>query len=357
MTASYGKGRVVCAIVFVLLIFYICFKIYKREIPLPCTCEGNKDSTKCYETNIQMSARDPERDVRIAIPQTSQQGDIDLITYGEMGQAIKNLPVGLRKRLRDLSYCTSATKPLRLDVPNFKITPRQFSSAEMTQIESCSKMNLHRTHKQSWDTFLKPNVQTMRWTNHTYLNGNSKVIEIGGNTGLFSDNLQKLFKPGRYYILEPIEKYSDVLQEKYKNLNNIVVCGFGIGKEDRTDTVKLAGIATSKFLGTNAPKESLVPLRQVNATNFLLQMIFKYPEIDLLTINCEGCEYDILDTVLDSTLVNQFKHIQISFHHFGQLGNTLKRWCEYQELLKRTHRMVYQYKLFWESWTRKDLAK
>ena len=132
MTASYGKGRVVFAIVFVLLIFYICFEIYKREIPLPCTCEGNKDSTKCYETNIQMSTRDPERDVRIAFPQTSQQNGLDLIAYGEMGQTIKNLPVGLRKRLRYLSYCTSATKPLDHEFPNVKITPRQFSSAEMT---------------------------------------------------------------------------------------------------------------------------------------------------------------------------------------------------------------------------------
>ena len=336
MAIGSGKGRMLCVTAFVITILYLCFEIYKQEVILRCRCDFSKDKTNCFEM---------------------KQNDLDLIRYAEVGQTIKNLPNGLRKQLRDLSYCTSATMPLKHEAPNFKIIPRQFSSAELTQIASCSKINLHRTHKQSWDTFLKPNVQTMRWTNHTYLNGNSKVIEIGGNKGEFSDNLQKLFNPGTYYILEPIEKYSIVLHEKYTDQTNIVVCGFGTGKEDRTDTVKLAGLATSKFLSKNAPKEALVPLRQVNVTNFLLQMVIKYKEFDLLTVNCEGCEYDILDTVLDSTLVNQFKHIQISFHHLGQLGNTLKRWCEYQELLKRTHRMVYQYKLFWESWTRKDLAQ
>ena len=338
MTISYGKGHLVCVTAFVITILYVCFEIYKQKIILRCRCEINKDNTNCFEM---------------------KQNDFDLIRYAEAGQTIKNLPNGLRKQLRDLSYCTAATMPLEHVFSTFKIRPRQFSFAELTQISSCSEIDLQRTHEQSRATFLMPlaNVQTIRWTNHTYLNGNSKVIEIGGNEGEFSDNLQRLFNPGTYFILEPIEKYSDVLQEKYTDQTNIVVCRFGIGKEDRTDTVKMDGQATSKFLGTDAPKASLVPLRQVNATNFLLQMTIKYHEIDLLTINCEGCEYDILDTVLDSTLVNQFKHIQISFHHFGQLGNTLKRWCEYQELLKRTHRMVYQYKLFWESWTRKDLVQ
>ena len=222
-------------------------------------------------------------------------------------------------------------------------------------IERCRKRNLHDEHARSWDTFFTNGVEYIRWNNHTYLNGDSTVIEVGGNVGVFTENLQKLFKPRRYIVLEPIAVFYKNLTKKFENTTNIVILNFGIGKEDRVDLVKEDGGSTSKYLPKDAPKEELVPLRQVNATKFFKSMSVGYFEVDLLTMNCEGCEYDILDAVLDSNMVQFFRHIQISYHHLHGLGNTLKRFCQYQEILKRTHRLVYQYPLFWESWTRKDL--
>ena len=253
--------------------------------------------------------------------------------------------------------CLSGTLPLQTEISFWKTVHRAFSQSEQTNIAECRKRNLQSEHKRSWDTFFANRVEYIRWNNHTYLNGDSTVIEVGGNMGVFTENLQRLFKPRRYIVLEPITLFYNHLKRKFQNNKNIIFLNFGIGKEDKTDMVKVDGGSTSKYLANRVPKSQLVPLRQVNATTFFTSMAIGFYEVDLLTVNCEGCEYDILDSILDSNMVQYFRHIQISFHHFKGLGDTLKRYCEYQEILKRTHRVVYQYPMFWESWTRKDLNK
>ena len=253
--------------------------------------------------------------------------------------------------------CSSSSLPLQAEIAMWRTVPREFSQTEQTNIAECRKRNLQSEHKRSWDTFFANQVEYIRWNNHTYLNGDSTVIEVGGNMGVFTENLQRLFKPRRYIVLEPISVFYDHLRRKFQNMTNIVFLNFGIGKEDKIDMVKVDGGSTSKYLPNRVPKSQLVPLRQINATTFFTSMAIGFYEIDLLTVNCEGCEYDILDSILDSNMVQYFRHIQISFHHFKGLGDTLKRYCEYQEILKRTHRVVYQYSMFWESWTRKDLSQ
>ncbi|KAK3103382.1 hypothetical protein FSP39_018843 [Pinctada imbricata] len=253
--------------------------------------------------------------------------------------------------------CKSSAIPLQHEISRYAKKQRQLTESEKSAVSVCRKRDLKQEHKRSWDTFFTNKIEYIRWNNHTYLNGDSTVIEVGGNVGTFSDNLQRLFRPRRYIILEPMKRFFDMLVSKYRSMSNIVVLNFGLSSEDRIDWVKVDGGSTSRFLPNKIPKNLLAPLRQVNSTNFFLSMAVGFFEVDLLTMNCEGCEYDILDAILDSNLINYFRHVQISFHHLNGLGDTLDRWCQYQQLLSRTHRLIYQYPLFWESWTRKDLKQ
>ncbi|KAK3104091.1 hypothetical protein FSP39_024336 [Pinctada imbricata] len=259
--------------------------------------------------------------------------------------------------LSENKICNSLSIPLQHEITQYKKIERQLTDSEHEAVVVCRKRDLKEEHKQSWETFFANKVEYIRWNNHTYLNGDSTVVEVGGNVGAFSDKILSLFNPRRYIILEPMTKYSGMLVGKYKGVQNVMVLNFGLASEDRTDWVKLDGIETSRFQNNNIPKNQLSPLRQVNATDFFLSMGVGIYEVDLLTMNCEGCEYDILDAILDSNLINYFRHVQISYHHLNGLGDTLDRWCQYQQLLSRTHRLIYQYPFFWELWTRKDLKQ
>jgi hypothetical protein len=75
-----------------------------------------------------------------------------------------------------------------------------------------------------------------------------------------------------------------------------------------------------------------------------------------MTINCEGCEYDLLETLLSTDLIYQFRHIQFGTHPtLKNLRDPVRRYCQIQEWLRRSHKLTYQYKFQWETWKLKDL--
>ncbi|KAK3102546.1 hypothetical protein FSP39_012100 [Pinctada imbricata] len=256
-----------------------------------------------------------------------------------------------------LQACNNTGVPLQYEISNYVPIARKLNELEKDKISACLRRDLEMEHKNSWDAFFTNNAENIRWDAHTYLNSDSIVMEVGGNIGMMSDHIQTLYRPRKYIILEPIAEFYNVLVDKYADMSNIAVLNFGLASEDRTDFVQIDGGSTSRFLPNNLPDKDSEPLRQVNATDFFLSMAVGFFEVDLLTINCEGCEYEVLDSLLDSNLINNIHHVQISFHHINGLGNTLERWCQYQQLLSRTHRLMYQYPLFWESWARKDLQQ
>jgi hypothetical protein len=55
-------------------------------------------------------------------------------------------------------------------------------------------------------------------------------------------------------------------------------------------------------------------LKVVNATQFFEKLGIGNFMVDLITINCEGCEYDLLETLLSTHFVYYFKNIQFGSH-------------------------------------------
>jgi hypothetical protein len=133
------------------------------------------------------------------------------------------------------------------------------------------------------------------------------------------------------------------------------VLNLGLGAKNEVVMVKIEGhnaCATSKF--STARGET--PLYVTNATEFLLKIGVGLFNIDLFTMNCEGCEFEVLETLLSTNLVNHLRNIQFATHsRISGLEKPIQRYCRIQQLLYRTHRPTYQYKLIWESWRRRDL--
>ncbi|KAL3885233.1 hypothetical protein ACJMK2_025321 [Sinanodonta woodiana] len=195
----------------------------------------------------------------------------------------------------------------------------------------------------------------IRTTHHTYLRNKDVVmIEIGGNRGDDATEFVNLYNP-RYIILEPLEDYFNILKEKFRNNSRVTVVNVGLGIKNEVAMVNIEGVnacATSKFSGSNGKTALYI----ANATKFLMNLGVGLFNVDLLTTNCEGCEYEVLETILSTNLINYIKNIQFATHStLKGLKNPLRRYCNIQELLQRTHRPTYQYKFIWENWRRNDL--
>ena len=74
--------------------------------------------------------------------------------------------------------------------------------------------------------------------------------------------------------------------------------------------------------------------------------------IDLLHVNCEGCEWEMFDNLIETKVLESIKSIQFSAHYFSQVPNLLSRYCKLKKTLAMTHKMVYGQSFGWERWDR-----
>ena len=89
----------------------------------------------------------------------------------------------------------------------------------------------------------------------------------------------------------------------------------------------------------------------VNGTQFFEKLGVGNFMMDLITINCEGCEYDLLETLLSTHFVYYFKNIQFGSHmKIKGLPDPVGKYCRLQQLLRRNHVMTYQHIFTWENW-------
>jgi hypothetical protein len=72
--------------------------------------------------------------------------------------------------------------------------------------------------------------------------------------------------------------------------------------------------------------------------------------IDLLKINIEGGEYELLEHIIEKTLQNKIRNIQVQFHTW--IENCEDRRKNIQDILRKTHKLTYNYDFVWENWER-----
>lgn len=224
---------------------------------------------------------------------------------------------------------------------------------EEKRIQSCVDTAPRDRSKSNGGFFGKNEL--IRRNHHSYLNNEKIMIEIGGNWGWDAGNFSKLFNP-RYIILEPLEEYVKILEKKFEKNPQVIIYKLGLGTTNEKLMVKLEGnnaCATSKFSGLKGN----VPIYISNAIDFFTDLGVGIYDVDLLTMNCEGCEYEVLETLLKTNMILRFRNIQWGTHSsLKGLQQPFYRYCRIQEILSRTHRPTYRYKLIWESWRRLDVS-
>jgi len=174
------------------------------------------------------------------------------------------------------------------------------------------------------------------------LNENSLVWDVGGYKGDFAYGIHDKYKC-EVEVFEPIENFYMQIQSRFNNNPLITTHNFGFSDKDSTGYISLANDGSSLH---NRGVERSVPV--------ILRDIFAYIDgykyIDLVKINIEGEEYALLERILDTGIAGMFTFIQVQFHTF--IPNAKERRATIQELLKRTHKLNWNYDFIWESWER-----
>ncbi len=170
------------------------------------------------------------------------------------------------------------------------------------------------------------------------------VIDLGGYEGQWASDIY-----ARYlctvHIVEPVAAYAANIRSRFKQNKQIHLHQCALGGRSGSLMVSVSGDASSAF------KES-------GHTEFAPMFAFSdwvqnigVDEIALLKINIEGGEYELMDHLISSGVVNRIRDIQIQFHDF--VTDSDARMKRIQEGLESSHRLTYQYPYVWENWRRK----
>lgn len=180
------------------------------------------------------------------------------------------------------------------------------------------------------------------------LNEESIVFDVGGYKGIFSERILKKYQC-KLFIFEPVKEYYNYLVEKFKDNQNVKIYNFGLGGENRSDSINLCDDGSSMYRETDR-KESI---RIVDIVDFL--NMEKVNNVDLISINIEGGEYELLRRFVENNKLHTFKFIQVQFHTL--VKNFEKERDSIVSMILKTHKIGFSFPFLWEGFVREDVER
>lgn len=172
------------------------------------------------------------------------------------------------------------------------------------------------------------------------LNRDSLVIILGGYLGESGHRFRSKFGC-RIIIVEPIPKFVNVLQTKFEGEHRVEILPKAVSNRNGYMSLFLDGERTSSIIEANNKVE--VPVMDI-----CLLVRDQNQPVDLIEFNIEGGEYDCLEALIESGLIQTIKILQIQFHDFSQ-SSELNR-AQIRDNLRLTHCLKFNYEWVWERW-------
>ncbi len=182
------------------------------------------------------------------------------------------------------------------------------------------------------------------WRRYEYdLNENSLVVDVGGYKGQWAIEMFAMYRPN-IIVFEPVPNQYELIKRRTLNNDKITVYPFGL--LDKNTNLDLAINGDKSSLYKRFETSEKVTFKK--ASEFFADV----EEIDLMSLNCEGSEYDLIDHFIDSGLIHKIRDLQIQFHDF--FPEARNRMISARKRLSKTHYPTYSYDFVWDNWRRKQ---
>ena len=162
---------------------------------------------------------------------------------------------------------------------------------------------------------------------------------------------------------EPLTFMAKNLSNMFKSNPKVQIFPYGLGNHARNVSVELndhGNAGTSLYRPLSSAKPSNIVqveiLEIVKVIENIRRTKSKSGMIDMISINCEGCEFEIIPALIISDLIQFFRVIQFG-SHIGLVPSGLCIYCQIQEELERTHTTLFHYNKVWEGWVLRNKTK
>lgn len=170
----------------------------------------------------------------------------------------------------------------------------------------------------------------------------SLVLDVGGFEGQWASDIVARYGC-EVHVFEPVPDFAERIRTRFARNPLVTVHAAGLAAAAGTARLTVSGDASS-HARDGAGDAVDVALEGVGDVFETLGR----ERLDLVKLNIEGAEYDLLDHLLDSGLIERIVDLQVQFHAF--VPDAAERMRSLRDRLASTHRPTYQYDFLWENW-------
>jgi len=179
---------------------------------------------------------------------------------------------------------------------------------------------------------------------HAYPFGpQSVVVDVGAFTGGFAKTMHEKYKC-IVLAFEPVKAHFEQASIACREYPRINLFNCGLGSHFRTEMFGVQSDSSGVFAGSEV-KEKVIILPIVDH----LRQVYAAGKFDLLKLNCEGMEYEILESLIDHKALTMFANIAAQFHTCAP--DYQKRYDSIAAALSQTHELQWREPFVWEGWT------
>jgi FkbM family methyltransferase len=173
------------------------------------------------------------------------------------------------------------------------------------------------------------------------LDHDSVVIDVGGYKGNFTASILDKYNC-IVDVYEPVKTFAEDIEKRFYDNKWVTVHNYAL--EDRDYTVPIAGMDEGSSIFFPCDKDA----EKVEVRDVVKEI---YGDADLLALNGEGCEYPVLERLIETGKIKDIKNILVQFHIF--VPGAENRRNKIREELNKTHKEMFCYDFCWEAWTLK----
>jgi FkbM family methyltransferase len=177
----------------------------------------------------------------------------------------------------------------------------------------------------------------------------SIVVDAGGYEGQWTSDIVAMYGC-RVHVFEPMPAYAERIERRFARNPLVTVHAEGLAPADGSARLSLSGDASSHALAADGDGAS-VEIRLRGVEGFFAEL-GDGARVDLMKLNIEGAEYDLIERLIDSGLIERVVDLQVQFHDY--FPDARERMLGLRERLARTHRQTYSYDFLWENWRLRD---
>lgn len=171
------------------------------------------------------------------------------------------------------------------------------------------------------------------------------VYDIGGYRGDWTWGMLGKYSC-EYHVFEPHPEAFHNLVERFAGNPDVTLHEFALGGSN--GRVSLSSAAEGSSIVSHRSGDSI----QVRLVDICQHLSNQSRQVALMKLNIEGAEFELLEKLLWSDVLDGSADFLIQFH----LGapDARRRYGKIADKLRETHRCVWRYPFLWELWRRKS---